>query len=144
VTLLLRPLLLLLLSPQLTALPQLLQWLSEQNSDRSNELLHGRLDMSRVAVAGHSRGGKLAALQYAQGGAGRYITCYNFDQAAQLTASGLAQCLLLSSGHSRGGKLAALQYAQGKPSCYVTCYKPKATHATYMLLYLHLLSLCAW
>jgi acetyl esterase/lipase len=53
---------------QLSALPQLLQWLSAQNDDSSNELLHNRLDMARVAVAGHSRGGKLAALQFAQGG----------------------------------------------------------------------------
>jgi predicted dienelactone hydrolase len=67
--LLLLLLLLLLLSSyvQLSALPQLLQWLSAQNDDSSNELLHSRLDMARVAVAGHSRGGKLAALQFAQG-----------------------------------------------------------------------------
>jgi hypothetical protein len=73
-------LLLLLLSShvQLSALPQLLQWLSAQNNDSSNELLHNRLDMARVAVAGHSRGGKLAALQFAKGESARhcYIVAY--------------------------------------------------------------------
>jgi predicted dienelactone hydrolase len=39
-------------------------WLEEKIADPECEL-HGRIDTERMVIAGHSRGGKLAALQYA-------------------------------------------------------------------------------
>lgn len=45
-------------------LDSLLTWLREQNQSEDSRL-HGLLDLERIAVAGHSRGAKLAALQYA-------------------------------------------------------------------------------
>ena len=44
----------------------LLDWLAAQNNDSSSPA-HGMLDLKSVAVAGHSRGGKIAALHYASG-----------------------------------------------------------------------------
>lgn len=40
-----------------------LQWLNDQSMDPGN-LLHGQIDLGRLATAGHSRGGKIAALAY--------------------------------------------------------------------------------
>jgi predicted dienelactone hydrolase len=79
---------------QIAALPQLLQWLSAQNSDSSNQLLHNRLDMSRVAVAGHSRGGKLAALQYAQGKGIAVVLYICFVCFAVLVSTRLECCVM--------------------------------------------------
>lgn len=47
--------------PQLKFLDPLLAWLAEQNA-ATGGFAEGKLDLSRVGVAGHSRGGKLAAL----------------------------------------------------------------------------------
>ena len=55
--------------PQLTFLGPLLDWLAEQNSTAGG-FAEGRLDLDRVAVAGHSRGGKLATLHFASAGLG--------------------------------------------------------------------------
>lgn len=51
---------------QLQFLPAILNW-TAQLSDATGNPASGRLDTTRVAVAGHSRGGKLAALHYAHG-----------------------------------------------------------------------------
>ncbi|WIA32494.1 hypothetical protein OEZ86_003312 [Tetradesmus obliquus] len=75
---------------EIAALPQLLQWLAAQNKDASNPLLHNKLDMSRVAVAGHSRGGKLAALQYAQDPAA-VKAAYLLDPVDELSSSAVQQ-----------------------------------------------------
>ncbi|KAK9806014.1 hypothetical protein WJX73_004922 [Symbiochloris irregularis] len=45
-------------------LPGLLSWLQAQTQDDSSPL-HRRLDLARIGTAGHSRGGKLAALHIA-------------------------------------------------------------------------------
>ena len=46
--------------------PHILRWLQDLTADtESREGLHGLLDTSRVGVAGHSRGAKLATLVYA-------------------------------------------------------------------------------
>ena len=43
---------------------QVLAWLRRAAESEANPALHGRADLSRVLVAGHSRGAKLAALHY--------------------------------------------------------------------------------
>ena len=49
---------------QLTFLSPLLDWLEEQNSTAGG-FAEGLLDLTRLATAGHSRGGKLATLHFA-------------------------------------------------------------------------------
>jgi pimeloyl-ACP methyl ester carboxylesterase len=44
--------------PQARAFPTFVQWLEQQSPDN----IRSRLDLSHMALAGHSRGGKLAAL----------------------------------------------------------------------------------
>ena len=51
---------------QLTFLAQIYDWLEKQQQQPGSDLT-GALDLSNVALAGHSRGGKLAALQFANG-----------------------------------------------------------------------------
>ena len=51
---------------QVRLLPRLYSWLQQQNiTGRDKAELKGRLDLSRLATVGHSRGGKLAALHFA-------------------------------------------------------------------------------
>ena len=52
------------LDAQLTFLAPLLEWLEEQNATTGG-FAGGMLDLDRLAVAGHSRGGKLATLHFA-------------------------------------------------------------------------------
>ncbi|PNW84556.1 hypothetical protein CHLRE_03g148750v5 [Chlamydomonas reinhardtii] len=49
---------------ELTYLEPLLTWLETQSADAKSPL-YGRADVSRLGTMGHSRGGKLAALQFA-------------------------------------------------------------------------------
>ena len=49
---------------QLTFLGPLIEWLGEQSSSAGG-FAEGLLDLDRLAVAGHSRGGKLATLHFA-------------------------------------------------------------------------------
>lgn len=51
---------------QLTFLGQIYEWL-DKGRQQPDSVLAGALDLSNVALAGHSRGGKLAALQFANG-----------------------------------------------------------------------------
>ena len=48
---------------QLEFLDPLMAWLAEQNVAPGG-FAEGKLDLNRVGVAGHSRGGKLAALHF--------------------------------------------------------------------------------
>ena len=50
--------------PQLQFFPVLLDWLERHNGAAAG-FLAGQMDLSRLGVAGHSRGGKLAALHFA-------------------------------------------------------------------------------
>ncbi|GBF97689.1 hypothetical protein Rsub_09747 [Raphidocelis subcapitata] len=50
---------------ELSFAPRVLDWLADAAGRESNVALHGRPDLTRVFVAGHSRGAKLAALHYA-------------------------------------------------------------------------------
>ena len=52
---------------QLTFLSQIYNWLRQQQHQQPNGVLANNVDLKNVALAGHSRGGKLAALQYANG-----------------------------------------------------------------------------
>ncbi|CAL8465963.1 g5499 [Coccomyxa elongata] len=52
---------------ELTFLPQIYNWLRQQQHRQTFGVLADNLDLKNVALAGHSRGGKLAALQYANG-----------------------------------------------------------------------------
>ena len=49
---------------QLQYFDPLMAWLRKEDA-ASSGFLHGALDLDNLAVAGHSRGGKLAALLYA-------------------------------------------------------------------------------
>ena len=49
---------------QVRYLDGLIGWLDEQNRNAISAL-HGIVDMDRLATAGHSRGAKLACLQFA-------------------------------------------------------------------------------
>ncbi len=49
---------------QIQYIDGLLDWLAQENAD-SQSTLHGMADMDRIATAGHSRGAKLACLQFA-------------------------------------------------------------------------------
>ena len=49
---------------QMQYMDGLLDWLAQENAD-SQSALHGMVDMDRIATAGHSRGAKLACLQFA-------------------------------------------------------------------------------
>ena len=51
---------------QLQFMPAILEW-AERASSTGGTPASGRIDTKRAAVAGHSRGGKLAALQFASG-----------------------------------------------------------------------------
>ncbi|KAK9817550.1 hypothetical protein WJX74_004164 [Apatococcus lobatus] len=51
-------------TPELEWLNQILDWAAQQ-SQTSGSDLHGLFDLEHVACVGHSRGGKLAALQFA-------------------------------------------------------------------------------
>jgi hypothetical protein len=51
---------------QVHFLPKILEWLKGLNELPGTPAL-GKLDAGRIAVAGHSRGGKLAALHFASG-----------------------------------------------------------------------------
>ncbi|KAK9902260.1 hypothetical protein WJX75_009888 [Coccomyxa subellipsoidea] len=51
---------------ELTFLGQIYEWL-DKGRQQPDSVLAGALDLSNVALAGHSRGGKLAALQFANG-----------------------------------------------------------------------------
>lgn len=55
---------------QLTFLIQIYKWLEGEIERQSDSILATSLDLEHVALAGHSRGGKLAALQYANGKSG--------------------------------------------------------------------------
>jgi hypothetical protein len=50
--------------PQLKLFAPLRAWLDAQSREEGSRL-HGMVDVARLAVAGHSRGGKLAALAFA-------------------------------------------------------------------------------
>lgn len=50
---------------ELALLPRLLAWLSAASADAASPL-HAQLDLGQLLTAGHSRGGKLAALALAQ------------------------------------------------------------------------------
>ena len=49
---------------QVRYLDGLLEWLDQQDRDEGSPL-HGIVDMTRIGTAGHSRGAKLACLQFA-------------------------------------------------------------------------------
>ena len=49
---------------QVRYLEGILEWLDLQNADEASAL-HGSMDMTRIGTAGHSRGAKLACLQFA-------------------------------------------------------------------------------
>ena len=51
---------------QVRYLDGILEWLDQQNTDEASAL-HGIVDMTRIGTAGHSRGAKLACLQFAGG-----------------------------------------------------------------------------
>ncbi|KAL4447405.1 hypothetical protein ABPG75_004624 [Micractinium tetrahymenae] len=62
---------------ELHLFPELIQWLNDQSVDPGNPL-YGQVDLGRLATAGHSRGGKLAALAFA--GTTDYVsTAYLID-----------------------------------------------------------------
>ena len=49
---------------QVRYLDGILEWLDQQNTHEGSAL-HGVVDMTRIGTAGHSRGAKLACLQFA-------------------------------------------------------------------------------
>ena len=61
------------IATELELVPALVQWLAQQvcgsagDGSGSRSVLAGRIDLDRLAVAGHSRGGKLASLLYTGG-----------------------------------------------------------------------------
>lgn len=63
---------------QLQYFDPIMAWLREQH-EAPTGFLHGALDLAKLAVAGHSRGGKLAGLLYA----GTGVSCVGLSQASK-------------------------------------------------------------
>ena len=71
---------------QVRYLDGLIEWLGKENQT-SSSTLHGAVDTSRIAGAGHSRGAKLACLHFA--GATRQLTYDSgLDKLLSCTESG--------------------------------------------------------